>query len=318
MMKQITLDMGTSSTRLRLYDGMTLLGQQKRSFGIRDVRTGGVVALKTVLRNGILALLAATKTDFSDVDKILASGMITSGNGLCEVPHTEAPVTAQMLAERAVRVVYPEIVSIPFYLIPGVKNAGGFAADGFDIMRGEETETFGLLHRCGLRGPCLLVLPGSHTKLVFVNEENKIMWCRTTVGGELFRAVAEQTILASSLPSPMPKAYDMTYVKMGYEAALRQGMSAAVFRVRLSDLFSDESADQRASYLVGAVFAEEIRLIASYADGVLVLVGGSDPLRSVFSSLLRLYGVRDVRTACDEDSDMASGIGALLVGGEIR
>ena len=95
-------------------------------------------------------------------------------------------------------------------------------------------------------------------------------------------------------------------------------MSAAVFRVRLSDLFSDESADQRASYLVGAVFAEEIRLIASYADGVPVLVGGSDPLRSVFSSLLRLYGVRDVRTACDEDSDMASGIGALLVGGEIR
>ncbi len=58
-----------------------------------------------------------------------------------------------------------------------------------DVMRGEETEIFGIADT----GAALVVLPGSHSKWARV-EGGRVVAFRTFVSGELFAALRDHTI----------------------------------------------------------------------------------------------------------------------------
>ncbi|MGA4923266.1 2-dehydro-3-deoxygalactonokinase, partial [Bacillus subtilis] len=67
----------------------------------------------------------------------------------------------------------------PIWFIPGVKNAVATVdvenIDAMDVMRGEEVETFGLLMQHNVKGPALIVLPGSHSKFILTDEKKQIV-----------------------------------------------------------------------------------------------------------------------------------------------
>ena len=56
-----------------------------------------------------------------------------------------------------------EISDIPFVFMRGVKTDDE-DIDGFDMMRGEETELMGIKKK--KYGECIYVLPGSHSKII--------------------------------------------------------------------------------------------------------------------------------------------------------
>ncbi|MDS8877104.1 2-dehydro-3-deoxygalactonokinase, partial [Streptococcus pneumoniae] len=84
-----------------------------------------------------------------------------------------------------------EFLDIPCIFVPGMKNrVSADTADvvdwinEYDVMRGEEVETIGLLKQFDIRGKGFMVLPGSHTKYVVVDEQQRLESCLSTLGGE--------------------------------------------------------------------------------------------------------------------------------------
>ncbi|MEX6369123.1 2-dehydro-3-deoxygalactonokinase [Providencia huaxiensis] len=88
------------------------------------------------------------------------------------------PVSMQQLAKATMPCVIKEISEKPIIFIPGVKNNVANmtfdSIESIDVMRGEEVEVFGILTQQPDLGPALVILPGSHSK--FVRLDEKIMW----------------------------------------------------------------------------------------------------------------------------------------------
>ena len=149
----LCVDSGTTNTRAWLVAGDRILARREAGRGARDTaRDGHDRALRRALRD-LIADLRATR-DARDVlppRHIAAAGMITSAQGLVEVPHVRAPAGIDELAAGAQEKLLPDVADLPFVFVPGVRTAAipGAPAGigGTDVMRGEETLCLGLVRQ---------------------------------------------------------------------------------------------------------------------------------------------------------------------------
>lgn len=284
MKRIIALDGGTTNTRLTLMSDGTIGDRVKLSVGARD----GRAALANALSAAIPELLSANGMQENDIEVIAVSGMATSELGLYNVPHIVTPVGKAELTNSSLTVELPEICSIPFIFIPGVKTfADNTAAlSEMDIMRGEETETVAILDIMGLsQGDVTLILPGSHMKIVNC-KDGRITSFATAMSGELTRAAAENTILKNSIGDAFTKDVDREYLRLGYDTADKLGMGAALFKLRVAGNFKGADKLQLYSALLGIILHDDVELISKTAIGT-VAVGGSNPFRAAYLELLR-------------------------------
>lgn len=319
-MGYITIDVGTTNTRIRFIEGQEILGEYKVHTGVRDTAiTGNIEKLKTALKNGISHCLRFCNKTLGDTERIIASGMITSNLGLMEIPHLETPVSISDLGKAIKSQVFHDIVDHPIYFIPGVKNkVKSRDIDNFeeiDMMRGEEVEAFGTLQLLEEKGNILFVSPGSHTKFVFIDERQRIEKCSTTLMGELLWALSRETILADSIPKNLVTSIDQEYVEKGITAARRYGFSKACFLVRILDLFTDATENQRANFIAGAVSYYDIESVKDYLQGghPKILIGGAVILRDLYWETLRIQGY-DMKQVVRVDQgilEKSSAIGAI-------
>lgn len=316
----ITVDGGTTNTRVTLFRDGAEVGREKLAIGAgKTAETGDNSALCAAISGAISRLLTEYTPAGTRPERILASGMLTSELGLCELPHLTAPVGIPELKAGRKTV---EIPGIPFgaiTFIPGVKNAAGEGTEAVytaDMMRGEETELYGLASQMNLVAPFTAVLPGSHTKVIRVDKTGAITGCRTTLGGELLSAIPRNTILRASVPSPLlsPDA-DPAYLTLGYRCALSLGANAAFFRARVLDRQMHASPADCGAFLAGAILSSDITAIAALAGEDPVLLGGSRPLRSAFAALLRENLPNRVIEADDAAAESAVANGARLISG---
>ena len=294
--------------------------------GARDVAVGGTSEpLAAAVRDVIAEVLRAVRVDRPD--RIVGCGMLTSEVGLASVPHVVAPAGLHDLARGAVQLDRPDIAPLPILLVPGVRTPTANEPEGWaraDVMRGEECEAIGLWRTAILDGQaaatpgqrCLFVLPGSHTKLVVLDVGTggvRIEASHTTLAGELLAALARHTILAASLPVELPRKLDPDAVATGARLVRTEGLGRAAFLVRVAALTRDWNASQRASFLIGAVAAEDVAHLLRQptmgpASKPIVIVGGPDPLRSLYTRLMGEHV--PVRGSTTEH---ASALGAALV-----
>src|SRR5262245_30503303 len=118
--------------------------------------------------------------------------MITSPQGLCEVPHVEAPASAKDLAAAARKVHLPAVTELPMLFLPGVRS-GAEASDrdrimDADIMRGEEVIGLGLRALGRLPAGGIFLNLGSHWKAIRVDAAGRIASSTSTLSGELIQA----------------------------------------------------------------------------------------------------------------------------------
>lgn len=78
----------------------------------------------------------------TDIECILASGMITSEFGLCNLEHIKTPAGICELHNSMYKTYINEISELPFVFIRGVKTDAE-VYENFDMMRGEETKLMG-------------------------------------------------------------------------------------------------------------------------------------------------------------------------------
>jgi len=321
----VTIDSGTTNTRVRVWQGKALAADVSEPVGMRDTAvTGNRAALTAAIKKALAQALMLAGSQATDRCAIVASGMLTAESGLFPLPHLSTPVSLEQLARNAVAHRIPEISSQPIWFIPGVKNVvtslniGNL--DAMDVMRGEEVETFGLLAQTAIVGPALIVLPGSHSKFVLVDKHQQIVSCATTMAGELLDVLTHHTLLANSLDGQFVTALDGEYLLRGAASCRRVGFARSCFSVRLLDLFLSASHDQKASYLLGATLCSDIQAIKNsqalaMTPEMPVVISGKAILKQALALLISAdpFFTGGVVRVDEDPVRPLSGIGALAV-----
>ncbi len=192
----LLLDVGSTNTRAWLVADGAVIERRTAPVGVRDTAISGS---DTASPAGLAALVAELSLVRAPA-MIAAAGMITSAQGLREVPHVPAPASLTELVRHAVLHRDAAIATVPILLVPGVRTTGAALDLTADVMRGEETLVVGLLATGRLMaGECLLNA-GSHWKLIETDSASRIVRSRTSLGGELMHAVQAHTLLSASLP----------------------------------------------------------------------------------------------------------------------
>ncbi|AHG21010.1 hypothetical protein Z042_16410 [Chania multitudinisentens RB-25] len=292
----ITIDTGTTNTRVCAWQGEQQLAEIASPTGVRDTAiTGSTAALMKGVSQAVQEAIiqAAIPADARVV--YLASGMITSNVGLCEIPHLLAPAGLNELAQGMVSVPLPEVAASPIWFVPGVRNHNSVItlenAEQMDMMRGEETEAIGVLESLGIHGPALIVLPGSHSKFVKIDADDRIEGCVTTIGGELLDVITRHTILANALHQQFAQEIETPALLQGASQCLKTGLSRTCFSVRVLDMFSDLTLNQKANVLLGAILQDDLQAVKhseafTVTPETHVVVCGKDTLKFAFAALI--------------------------------
>lgn len=307
MPNYIAVDGGTTNTRVRLIKDYEICDTEKQNIGARQ-GSCDPAAYKSAIRESITLLLKRNNMKEADISAILASGMITSEGGLCAIPHLLAPCGIKELAEGLFEKTFPEISSVPFFFVRGVKTGGEDFAKT-DMMRGEETELMGFGD--GLSPDTLYVLPGSHSKLVATDEKGRISAFSTQLTGELLSAVAKGTILQNSVDLTETEASE-DYLMKGYLFAKEKGVNAAFFKVRVLDKLLGCTKKEVYSFFLGAVLSSEIENIIN-APEKNVVIGGKAALKNPTAMLVRAFSDKNVTEIGEAGAEYATARGAVRI-----
>ena len=301
----ITVDGGTTNTRLYLVKDHKVVDSLKLSDGLEK----GVELLKTNLKSGISSLLERNNLTAKDIAKIIASGMITSERGLCELTHINVPVGIQKLKSSMYETSFPEISDIKWVFIRGIKtDCSSFEAA--DIVRGEETEVMGLVKQTPL--PALYILPGSHSKHISVEKSGSITDIKTMMSGELFAAVIQNTILKNSTDFEHAHIEEKS-LKLGFEFCRSHGINSALFKTRILQNIFDATKEDCFSYLLGVILYNEIIEIIKSSHS-LIVIGCQTHFKQAISILLNSYcDNKKIITLSDNTVANSVAIGAVSI-----
>lgn len=299
----IALDGGTTNTRASLWeDPGVCLDIVKSETGVRITSIeGSNASLKAAVKGLLESLLQRNQIGYDQVDGIYACGMITSKEGLVELPHLIAPAGKQEFIDNLGSVELPDVCPLPIHFIRGLKNRDGSALtlqeiEEMDVMRGEETETLALLDLFGNEHGTLFALPGSHTKFVSVDADGKMIGCLSSLAGELLSALTLNTILAGAVGKQFADAdYNREMLLAGYRTARDTSLARAAFSTRMLQLFIPGTEQDRASFLLGAVLESDVAAVKnskalSVTKDMKMVIAGKEPLASALKLLFEEDG----------------------------
>lgn len=321
----ITIDTGTTNTRVTLWQDGTVLAHQACEVGVRDTAiTGNREKLQNGVRETIAKTLAAASIDAEQVDLVIGSGMISSNVGLFELPHVLAPAGLQQLARGMVSVTIPEVFPKPIWFVPGVRNVvdniGLHNCEAMDMMRGEEVEVMSVVDQLAITGPAMMVMPGSHSKFVCIDDKNRITGCVTTLAGELMYVITHNTILAQSLDSQFATSINEEMLLAGAQSAQTIGLGRTCFNVRTLDQFTIYERNDRANFLLGAILGADLLTLKNSTaikmlPGTPVVICGKPIMKEALAILINNddYFSGKITVVSDETQAHLAGQGAILV-----
>ena len=225
-MNRIALDWGSS--RLRAY-AVDASGDVVET---RQADTG----VFTIATNDFERALRQLIGDWLDAHpqiEICAAGMIGSANGWREAPYVATPASSRALRERVVQVPF-ENSSHVLKIIPGVRHGTGAQVD---VMRGEETQIFGLLPESG---------------------DGTIVDFRTHYTGELYHWLSTQSSVSKVLAAHA--AFDeLAFDEAAAQAAQHPSdLLQQLFTLRASVVARERTGAQAASATQGALIGSDV------------------------------------------------------------
>jgi len=307
MKNYITIDGGTTTTRVSLVCDKTVRQTVKLNVGARKSMDGGA-DYKGEIKRAIEKVLSGNNIKNADVTRILASGMITSEFGLCSLPHINAPAGIAELHDNMHETVIPEISDIPFVFVRGVKSVSDNLCET-DMMRGEETELCGLMTEND--GKCMYILPGSHSKLVFTDDNGRITHFSTMLTGEMIFALSQSTILKDAVDLSISET-DSEYLLMGDKYCSDHGINEALFKVRILKNLFGATPVQCYSFFLGVVLSQELSQIRS-SDTDKIVIGGKAQIKDAMAGILRRTCNKEVICVPSDKVDFATSLGIIRI-----
>jgi 2-dehydro-3-deoxygalactonokinase len=291
------IDGGTTRTRAWAAVGERVVASAQVVAGARDgARDGEPGGLADAVRRLVLEVESACRAAGAPAPVLgVAAGMITSAQGLVDVPHVEAPAGARDLARAAPCRALPEVSRLRFVLVPGVRTGRAHAVtrdtiSACDVMRGEETLALGLVQTGALAAGGVLLSLGSHWKAVHVDAAGRVAGSASVLSGELIEAVRRHTILASSLPPDWPARLAPDWLAAGIEQARQYGLPRAFYEVRLLDQRVASDPADRLAFLAGATIAASEETLLPASGGRRIVVAGPRALATAWETVVRERG----------------------------
>lgn len=268
-------------THLRAYcigDGGSILDQRESSSGILSVPNRD---FSTVLHGLIDDWVTAAPHL-----QIYLCGMIGSRNGWHEAPYSRCPASIRDVAERALTI---DVSGRSACLVGGISFEDD--AGRHDVIRGEETQLFGIAIDSGLQ---TIVTPGTHSKWVSVRD-GTIERFRTYMTGELYSVLKEHSSLGWWTKEAHGAPKDEESFRSGVEASLQDpDLLHCLFTVRTRALFRNMPDAAHAAYLSGILIGNEVRngLDCNRPEAVTLI--GSANLLDLYRIALSIARVRHV------------------------
>ena len=272
----LAIDWGTSSARLYALDARgAIVAERAAPLGIQRIADGNfAAALKTLCGN-----------DLPRGVPLIASGMIGSRQGWVEAPYRECPAGFDAIAAGLTTVPDASLCIVPGLLC---RDADGVP----DVMRGEETQIFGVLPD-GAEDRQVVVLPGTHSKWAIVGT-NGIERFATFMTGELYAVLREHSILGRLLTNDS----DANALARGVRTSLRDGaaLSHDLFSARTLALTGALASAGVGDYLSGLLLGAEIAAARKWLEqhclhAAAVTLIGDAQLCERYQRALRLAGI---------------------------
>ena len=281
----IAIDWGSSSFRAYLMaPNGEILDEVASGDGIGSVAAG---AYPATLKRLIGRWLEANPSL-----PVVASGMVGSRHGWREAAYVKCPAGPREVATQLTPV---EADGRRVHLAAGLSYVDEAAQP--DVMRGEETEIFGVADS----GARLIVLPGSHSKWAKVNGDRVVAF-KTFVTGELFAALRDHTVagaFARAAPAKSPGEAFALGVRRGAAAVACEGKSGVIgllFGARSLPLTGGLAEDDAGEYLSGLLIGAEIAEARRFFPGEEPHVAGAEALVARYLAAFEALGV-SARTA---------------------
>lgn len=293
----VYFDSGTTNARAYLVQNGEVQATLTRQIGTVDnVLSGDGMTLTRGLKKLYDQILGENRLSDREVEGIYMSGMATSKNGVHEVGFLPIPMDIATYSkqihmwqtpifERPVGY-FTGLVCLPDGVQGNINNV-----EQFHNVRGEEIELLGIMEmhpECFLEKNTAVIMPGSHTHILYADNK-EIVEITSCMGGELYGAMAKNTILSASV-SERPEIICGKGLKKGYNMVDKFGMNRALYITRTLDLFTDEDIVMRNSYLEGVVNADIVKALkcsqrAETLDGI--VVAGNPVYYRIFKELIR-------------------------------
>lgn len=290
MKRYITVDSGTTNTRMCLVENNEII--QTLSYNVGATKSiANKTALAETLKNGISELLSANNLSEEDITCVICSGMISCEFGLVNLEHICTPADISKMQESVYRCTFENISSIPFAFIRGVKTDFTTLEEA-DVMRGEETEVVGIFN-----GEGIYVLPGSHSKIITVDNNCTIRGFKTMLTGEMISAIAQGTILKDAVSL---KGYEIDKKSLidGYVYTRDHGINETLFKIRLLKNFFWYGEEALYSFYLGTILQSEINYILSRKEEQ-IYIGGQRAIKNALAILLKEFSEKEVVVLSD-------------------
>ena len=212
-------------------------------------------------------------------NRVLMCGMVGARRGWKEAPYLQVPTAFDQIVQGVIKL---DVDGLDARIVPGLI---GMDSNGVpDVMRGEETEILGCAAQVG--NNVLFCLPGTHTKWVRM-DDGRIGSFSTSMTGDLFKAIRENTILRSCTQH---EPNDESAFLLGVARAGQEGeLGHQLFGVRTLVLTGKMSDTSASSYLSGLLIGREVREMAHKEDDVHLI--GEAGLCALYQKALLEFGV---------------------------
>lgn len=217
---------------------------------------------------------------------IYACGMVGARGGWQEAGYEQVPFDVH----RGVKLT-PVITKDPrmdVQIVPGLSQSAPA-----DVMRGEETQIFGLLAAYpDFAGT--IILPGTHSKWAEI-KAGQILGFKTYMTGEMFNLLSRHSVVSASLSDD---GWDDDAFLAGVKEAmaLPQDLTHLVFGLRAKSLLAELKPVEARAMLSGLLMGVEINSgMDHFAMGQVAIVGGETLMR-IYQAAFRAF---DIEPLCD-------------------
>lgn len=304
----LSCDWGTSSFRLRFADADTL-----KIYSVEDDQLGIAKCYdqwkksgkdeqerfnfyRDIIKRHIKKLHEQVGHSIQNLP-IVISGMASSSLGMVLLPYTETPFNADGSDLVVKKFSSSDDFPHEIIIISGAKT-------GDDVMRGEETQLAGCNHE--IHDEQLFILPGTHSKHIFV-KEGKAVDFKTYMTGEFFDLLSKKSILSASVEKGegLHDKKDIAAFEAGVNAASESNLLHSSFLVRTNVLFEKMTSTENYYYLSGLLIGTELNDLKTYLETKITLVV-NEAMKSYYEYALKISGNSDL-TIRDADEALILG-----------
>lgn len=254
-----SVDWGTSSLRIRLIeigDDLTIIKETTNQYGCAYVFDSFNDEKEAICREDYFLdflrpyLIIPNSILPTSPITVVISGMATSSIGLREMPYACLPFNLDGSNSIYELIQRSEQFEYDVLLLSGISSSS-------DVMRGEEVQLLGLFQHHNQQTEALFILPGTHSKHIYV-KDNNILSFKTFITGEMFNLLSTHSLLKNSIEK------SFTIDKNAFQEGIRLSegnLLNNVFSIRASSLLQKTDSTSNFSLLSGLLIGTELRSI---------------------------------------------------------